>query len=125
MFKKILKVILVKYYAYKKHRVVEYANRISFNSIKEPGEVSRPLKNVDIFPSARLSSEVNKIKIGGFCSIASGVVGSAFTTFLGFFLHSAIMKTLNLKYINKKYTILVSISYIRIFFLYPNSIYNN
>lgn len=87
MFKKMLKIILVKYYAYKKSIVVEYANGISFKSIKNSGEGCRLLKKIEITknveighytsirgPSTRLSAEINKIKIGRFCSIASGVV---------------------------------------------------
>lgn len=87
MVKKILNYILVTFYAIVNDIKISNKNLISFKAVKRCGVKCRFFgevyitKNVEIGrftsingPGTRISANINKIKIGSFCSIASNVV---------------------------------------------------
>jgi len=87
MIKNLLNTIFVKYYAINNNIKISTTKGLSFRSIKNCGEKCKFLgevtisKNVEIGrytsingPATRISANINKIKIGSFCSIASNVV---------------------------------------------------
>ena len=87
MIKKMLNFILVKYYSFKNDIQVSKTGNISFKAIKIAGKNCRILGDVVITgkvnlgryttingPATRISANLNHVKIGNFCSIASNVV---------------------------------------------------
>lgn len=87
MIRKILNFLLIKYYAKKNKAIIRYCPRLSFRALKNIGINCRFLDDVSVSeyvqigsytsingPGTRIEANINKIVIGNFCSIASGVV---------------------------------------------------
>lgn len=87
MVRNLLNWLLVIFYSKANNVSVENCKNISFKVVKSAGEGCKFLEGISISsnvsigrytsisgPSTRIASKINKIKIGSFCSIASGVV---------------------------------------------------
>ncbi len=88
MIKKIINLILIKYYAYKNNmKIINNTSGLSFRLVKTLSEGCKISGDVIITqnvkigkhtsingPATRISSHINNIKIGSYCSIASNVI---------------------------------------------------